>query len=132
VTWGLVDWTIGAAILITGGVLPLIYLWKETNLASSWSIVKWAYRRYKREKFDAYWKGYWEGYRRALDDNEEETSDLQQDLAGAERGFLSSKEHYAELARALGFEGDGFWGDPNATHEEIVARAKFLAGQPVI
>lgn len=35
-------------------------------------------------------------------------------------------DKYAEIATALGFEGDAWFGDPLATHKEIVQRAKEL------
>ena len=41
------------------------------------------------------------------------------------------KDHYAELAGAFGFEGDCLCGDPFASHEEIVARAKILNDKTV-
>lgn len=34
------------------------------------------------------------------------------------------KDQYAELAKALGFEGDAFFGDPLADHQAIVDKAK--------
>lgn len=44
-----------------------------------------------------------------------------------EQAFMAIKDQYAELARALGFEGDAWFGDPLAGHDEIVARARELA-----
>jgi hypothetical protein len=37
------------------------------------------------------------------------------------------QDRYAELARALGSPGGGFWGDPSETHAEILRRAEHLA-----
>ena len=51
-----------------------------------------------------------------------------QALQSAENSFMLVKDNYSELCRALGFEGDAFWGDPLADHEEIVARAEELNG----
>lgn len=44
----------------------------------------------------------------------------------AEQDFMSVKDQYAEVARALGFEGDAWFGDPLVTHSQIVARARDL------
>jgi oligoendopeptidase F len=95
-------------------------------MASSWSIIKWAYRRYKRAKLEAFWRGYKEGARMEREINEVEEEFLEEQTKDYAQAFMSMKECYAELARALGFEGNGFWGDPHASHEEIVERAKFL------
>jgi hypothetical protein len=40
-----------------------------------------------------------------------------------EQQWMVLKDQYSELARALGFTGDSFWGDPIETHEEILATA---------
>lgn len=45
----------------------------------------------------------------------------------AEQDWMVLKDQYSEVARALGFEGDAWFGDPLAAHDEIVARAKLLA-----
>ncbi len=42
--------------------------------------------------------------------------------------FLVSLDKYQELAAALGFKGDAWFGDPLASHTEIVAEAKRLKG----
>jgi hypothetical protein len=44
-----------------------------------------------------------------------------------EQAWMVLKDQYSEVARALGFEGDAWFGDPLACHDEIVARAKELA-----
>lgn len=41
-----------------------------------------------------------------------------------EQAFMSAKDDYAEVARALGFTETTFFGDPMAMHGDIVARAK--------
>jgi hypothetical protein len=46
---------------------------------------------------------------------------------GMEQSFMVLKDQYAEVALALGFEGDAFFGDPLASHKEIVARAAEVA-----
>ena len=35
-------------------------------------------------------------------------------------------DKYNEVARALGFKGNGWWGDVNEQHNVVVERAKFL------
>lgn len=50
-----------------------------------------------------------------------------------EQSWMVLKDQYSEVARALGFEGDAWFGDPLASHEDIVARAKELAEQrPIV
>lgn len=44
-----------------------------------------------------------------------------------ELAFMTTKDEYSAVARALGFEGDAFFGDPLASHQKIVARAKEMA-----
>lgn len=44
----------------------------------------------------------------------------------AEQAYMLMRDQYSEVARALGFDGEGYWGDPMATHEEIVERATAL------
>ncbi len=46
----------------------------------------------------------------------------------AEQSYMVVKDQYSEIARALGFEGDAWFDDPLAGHDEIVARARRLAG----
>ena len=43
-----------------------------------------------------------------------------------EQAWMVLKDQYSEVARALGFEGDSWFGDPLAKHEEIVERAQHL------
>ena len=92
-------------------------------MASSWSIVKWAYRRYKRAKLEAFWRGYEQGARMEREIYDMEAEFIEEEANDNEQAFMAMKESYAEVARALGFEGDGFWGDPYASQEEIVERA---------
>jgi hypothetical protein len=95
-------------------------------MASSWSIIKWAYRRYTREKLDAYWRGYVAGSDMANELRDIQEREDHEEIAALERAFTGMKDMYGEVSRALGFQGDGFWGDPYATHEEIVERAHEL------
>jgi len=44
----------------------------------------------------------------------------------AEQQWMVLKDQYSEVARALGFDGDAWFGDPLARHEEIVERAARL------
>jgi len=48
------------------------------------------------------------------------------ELKGLEAMYMSLKDDYSELARALGFEGNSFWGDPLVSHKEVLAKAKAL------
>lgn len=41
-----------------------------------------------------------------------------------EQEWMALKDQYSEIARALGFEGDPFFGDPYEDHEVILRRAK--------
>lgn len=43
-----------------------------------------------------------------------------------EASWMALKDDYSEICRALGFEGDAWFGDPLVKHEDIVARAKAL------
>ena len=43
-----------------------------------------------------------------------------------EQAFMCLKDDYCELARALGFKGDPFWGDTFVPHAEILAKVKEL------
>lgn len=52
---------------------------------------------------------------------------LRDDEAASEIAWMQLKDDYSEIARALGFDGDSFWGDPLVSHADIVARAKELA-----
>lgn len=47
-----------------------------------------------------------------------------------EQAFMAERDRYSELANALGFEGDAWFNDPLASHEEVVARASKLAALP--
>lgn len=49
---------------------------------------------------------------------------LRDDLKSLEVSYMVIKDQYAELAKALGFEGDAFFGDPLADHQAIVDKAK--------
>ncbi len=46
-----------------------------------------------------------------------------------EDDWLILKDQYSELARALGFEGDAWFGDPLASHGEILIRAEEAYGE---
>lgn len=48
-----------------------------------------------------------------------------------EQMYMVLKDQYAELARALGFIGDSWFGDPLASHEEILRKAKYLNNKVV-
>ena len=48
------------------------------------------------------------------------------EFKAAEQAYMVVKDQYSEVARALGFEGNAWFGDPLARHEEIVARAERL------
>lgn len=43
-----------------------------------------------------------------------------------EQAYMVLKDEYSELARAIGVEGDAFWGDPLESHTEVLAKAKLL------
>lgn len=43
-----------------------------------------------------------------------------------EQAWMSLKDDYAELARALGVKGDAWFGDPLKSHKEVIAVAKSL------
>lgn len=43
-----------------------------------------------------------------------------------EQAYMVTRDQYSEVARALGFEGDAWFGDPLAKHDEIVERAASL------
>lgn len=49
---------------------------------------------------------------------------------GMEQSWMVLRDQYCELARALGFEGDAWFGDVHEPHDVIVARAKTLAAKP--
>jgi hypothetical protein len=43
-----------------------------------------------------------------------------------EQRLMVMQDQYAELARALGSPGGGFWDDPTETHAKIMRRAERL------
>ena len=47
----------------------------------------------------------------------------------AEQAFMVERERYSEVARALGFEGDAWFGDPLVPHTNVVERAKEFAAR---
>ncbi len=47
----------------------------------------------------------------------DEFKDLEQQL-------MVLRDRYAEIARALGFEGDAFWGDVHDSHAQILEAAR--------
>lgn len=55
-----------------------------------------------------------------------------QEYKGMEMAFMSAKSEYSEVAIAMGFDGDSWFGDPLASHEEIVRRAKELREGPSV
>lgn len=48
---------------------------------------------------------------------------------GLEQQWMVLKDQYSELARAMGFKGDAWFGDPLEPHEEVLAKAKELAAR---
>lgn len=54
---------------------------------------------------------------------DDQYSELYSDYKSLEQSYMCLKEEYSEVARALGFEAAGLWGDPNETHAQIVDRA---------
>jgi hypothetical protein len=44
-----------------------------------------------------------------------------------EQSWMVLKDQYSELARAIGFEGDSWFGDPLAEHDEVLKRANEFA-----
>lgn len=44
-----------------------------------------------------------------------------------EQSWMVLRDQYSEIARALGFEGDSWFGDPLASHAEILERAEAAA-----
>lgn len=53
-------------------------------------------------------------------------SELHQEVKSLEQSWMSLKDEYSSLCRALGFEGDAWFGDPKVPHAEIIAKAKEL------
>lgn len=47
----------------------------------------------------------------------------------AQQAFMVARDEYSEVAAALGFDCDTWFGEPRATHAEVVARAKQLAAK---
>jgi hypothetical protein len=43
-----------------------------------------------------------------------------------ELAFMTTKDEYSSLARAIGIRGDSWFGDPLETHEEVVRHAKSI------
>ena len=54
----------------------------------------------------------------------DDSFELRQQLKAMEQQWMSLKDDYAELARAIGVEGDAWFGDPLASHKEVVQVAK--------
>ncbi len=48
------------------------------------------------------------------------------DFKEREQQLMVLQDRYCALARALGFEGDGFWGDVFASHQQILETAWLL------
>lgn len=55
-----------------------------------------------------------------------EETNWRDEYKAIEQSFMVLKDQYSEVARALGFKGASFWGDPRESHEEIVATAENL------
>lgn len=49
-----------------------------------------------------------------------------QEYKGMEQAFMNVMSEYSDVALAMGFEGNSFFGDPLADHAEIVERAREL------
>lgn len=64
---------------------------------------------------------------KAVEARDIEYSELRGKYKGMEASWMHLRDQYSEIARALGFDGDAWFGDPLASHEEIVSRAKKLA-----
>ena len=62
--------------------------------------------------------------------NEECEEDWRNEYKAIEQSCMYLKDQYAEVARALGFEGYAWFGDPLADHAEIVAKARTM-NQPL-
>ena len=55
---------------------------------------------------------------------EERESELVNEVKSLEVAWMSLKDDYSELARALGAPGDAWFGDPLEGHAQVLARAK--------
>ena len=51
------------------------------------------------------------------------------DYKTLEQEYMSLKDDYSEIARELGFEGVGFWGDPIVSHKEIIDKVRELVNK---
>lgn len=63
----------------------------------------------------------------SVTDLEHKLFGLRDDLSASELAWMQLKDDYSALARAIGMQGDTFWGDPLASHADVLARAKELA-----
>jgi hypothetical protein len=61
-----------------------------------------------------------------LNPPDEDATDWVAEAKSMEQAFMVTKDEYSDLARAIGIEGDSFFGDPLETHQEVVARAKSI------
>lgn len=59
--------------------------------------------------------------------DDSEKTNWYDEYKSAEASFMRAKDEYAELARVLGEECDAWFGDPLASHEEVLARARLHA-----
>lgn len=53
-------------------------------------------------------------------------SEARQEFKALEQSYMVLQDQYSELARAIGVEGDAFWGDPLESHDQVLAKAKIL------
>lgn len=61
------------------------------------------------------------------DDGDDTTNCLYDEYKSLEQSWMVLKDQYSEIAIALGFKGDSFWGDPLVSHTDILERARELA-----
>ena len=59
-------------------------------------------------------------------EDEEDDTNWYDEYKALEQSSMVKLDEYHEVARALGFEGRGLWGDVCETHKAIVDRAKQL------
>jgi hypothetical protein len=63
---------------------------------------------------------------RVEEDKEYDMFHLRQEVKSLEQSVMNEMDKYQSLAKALGFEGDAWFGDPLASHQEILAKAQAL------
>lgn len=52
-----------------------------------------------------------------------DTTDWVAEAKAMEQAFMVAKDEYSSLARAIGIRGDGWFGDPPGSHDEVVQHA---------